>query len=273
VMIKIWQANGQVVDTTKFGLVGLQLVIPSPSYEAEREKLPGVPGVVTLDKQLQPRPLTAKYWVKSRDYLDSMLLRDELYKLFSAGNTFFIGEEKQPGKRWLVECTEQWTPERVNNRTMRTEIPLMATKGFAESIGTTLEPKTFDLQKWQTGQGLILDETMYTHSTSTFKIYNAADGLTIDPRKIPLLITYKGASTNLQIKNLTTGDTWQYNAATIATDKLELKGTRSLKNGAVNIFKDTNRKLISLAPGWNDFQLIGTSGSFTISFDFRFYTL
>jgi hypothetical protein len=87
---------------------------------------------------------------------------------------------------------------------------------------------------------------------------------------LPLKITFTGASTNLTITNTTTGDIWQYTGTTQAGDTITLDGVRSLKNG-VSVFGNTNRKLITIAPGWNNFTITGASGSFTISFDFRFY--
>lgn len=113
--------------------------------------------------------------------------------------------------------------------------------------------------------------TSYTFTTTTFRVFNAGD-IDIDPRVLPLKITFTGASTNLTITNQTTGDTWQYTGTTQTGDTITLDGVRSLKNGA-SIFRNTNRKLITIKPGWNKFIIEGTTGAFTISFDFRFYYL
>jgi hypothetical protein len=226
--------------------------------------------MVTLGRDLEARELTAEFLVRAVDYSDSLLLRDELYSLFSAGNTFYIGEERQPGKRWLVECAEQWTPERVNHRTMTMEIPLICNSGLAESIGTTQDPFTFDADHWQFGQGLTADELIYTHTGTIFDIYNA--GVRIDPRYMDLVIEYTGASNNLSIQNETTGNLWTYNSASKIGDTIKLDGVRSEKNG-LTILRDTNKKLITLEPGWNGFRLSGTTGSFEIKFLFRFYYL
>jgi len=113
--------------------------------------------------------------------------------------------------------------------------------------------------------------TFVIENQTSFRIYNAGDK-TIDPRELPLKITFRGASTNLTITNQTTGDCWQYTGTTVKSDFLVLDGIRSLKNG-VSIFSDTNRKLITLVPGWNDFTITGASGYFEITFNFRFYYL
>lgn len=269
-MIKLWDLAGNVIPLEEYALKGLRLIIHSPSYSVTQETISGGSGAITLGKDLQPRPLEAEFLVTAEDYSDSLILRDALYSLFSKGNTFYIGEEYQPGKRWLVECTEPWAPERINPVNLLMNIPLRCNSGMAESIGTTQDPFTFDAELWQTGQGLTLDEVDYTHTSPIFNIYNA--GIKIDPRYMELVITYKGASTNLSIKNETTGDEWKYTGTSYAGDTLKLDGVRSEKNG-LSIFRDTNQRLITLAEGWNGFRLTGTSGSFEIRFSFRFYTL
>ncbi|WLR53548.1 phage tail family protein [Mesobacillus subterraneus] len=270
-LIRLWYEDGQEIDLSKYGLIGLRLIIPSPQFETYTEELPGRPGTLKLGKDLRPRYLTAEFKIDSNDYTDSLLLRDELYSLFSKGNFLYIGEKMQPGKRWHVECVEQWNPERINLNTMRTTIPFVAESGMAESVGTTLDPFTFDAEVWQVGQGLTSDDMKYVHNTNLFNIYNAGNE-TVNPRNMELLIEYKGASTNLSIKNETTGDEWIYTGTSNSGDSLKLDGIQMTKNN-LSIFRNTNKKLISLVPGWNGFRLSGTVGSFEIKFSFRFHYL
>lgn len=268
-MIRLWKQDGTEIDITQYGLRGLRLIIPSPSYSITKEEIPGRIGAVPLGKDLSPKKLTAEFLVTAVDYQDSLLLRDELYQLFS--NPFYIGEEYQRGKRWEVECTEPWNPDRINHINSIISLPLLCEKGVAESVGTTLDPFTFDMEIWQVGQGLTADDMKYVHTSALFNIYNAGN-VTVDPRYLDLLIEYKGASTNLTIKNETTGDEWAYTGASSASDVIRLEGIQSAKNN-LSIFRDTNKKLITLFPGWNGFRLTGTSGSFEIKFKFRFHTL
>lgn len=268
-LIRIWDSNNQEVDLSKYGLIGLKLSIPSPSYEVTRETIAGRNGAITLGKDLSPRTLKADFMVTAIDYEDSLLIRDELYYLFS--NPFYIGEAKQSGKRWAVECTTPWNPERLNQVNTIFSLDLFAEKGLAESVGTTLDPFTFDMEYWQVGQGLTSDDMKYIHTSNLFDIYNAGN-VPVNPRDLELIIEYKGASSNLIIKNETTGDEWTYSGTTTSTDVITLDGIRSTKN-SLSIFRNTNKKLITLDPGWNSFRLTGTSGSFEIKFNFRFYTL
>jgi len=111
--------------------------------------------------------------------------------------------------------------------------------------------------------------TFWIENQTSFSIYNPSDK-TIDPRDTSLIITFRGSSTNLTISNNTTGDSWQYTGTTIKSDFITLDGVRALKNDA-SIFANTNRQLITLVPGWNDFTITGVSGYFEVTFDFRFY--
>jgi hypothetical protein len=119
---------------------------------------------------------------------------------------------------------------------------------------------------------MVTEKTIYTVRDATeFTLYNAGD-VKVDPRQHELVIAYTGASTDLAIKNETTEEEWKYTGTSASGDTIRLDGVRSTKNN-LSIFRDTNHKLISLAPGKNEFSLSGTSGNFEITFDFRFKTL
>jgi hypothetical protein len=269
-MFNVMRLNGTVYDLEKIGVIVNSFNIESPSPIHYQEKIEGSSGYLDLGTEYDGRKIRTKLTMFAFDNPDFSLLRDELFKVFDSRESFYLLPKEVPGKRILVKCESPYSIERAGSFG-EFDIVFSSGSAYFESVGTTLDPKTFDSEKWQTGQGLSLDETMYTHSGTSFQIYNAADGVTIDPREIPLLITFKGTSSNLQIKNTTTGDTWIYTGTTTASDTIKLDGVRSTKNNA-SIFGDTNRKLITIAPGYNDFQIVGAS-SFTISFDFRFYTL
>jgi hypothetical protein len=124
--------------------------------------------------------------------------------------------------------------------------------------------------KW--GELMVTEQTIYTINNETeFTIYNVGDE-TINPRQHALVVTFIGASTNLTITNSTTGEEWSYTGATTSTDVIRLDGVRSTKN-SLTILRDTNRKLITLAEGANAFVIAGASGSFVLTFEFRFKTL
>lgn len=269
-MIRIFDMSGNETILADYGLICLSFIPESLSPEFFEEDADGVDGKITLGTRILPRTLTTRFHLKAFDHVDYQLVRDEIYKIFDPRKEIFIIDNRQPGKRWKAKVNGAFRPEYINPKTGKFDLEFVSNQPFAESVGTTLDPFNFDTEKWQIGQGLSEVDLFYKQTVSSFQIYNAGTEV-IDPKKFPLIIKYKGSSTNLQIKNNTTLDTWQYTGTTQAADTIEINRTRSLKNTVVNVFKDTNRKLITLAPGWNDIVLTGTSGSFEISFDFRFY--
>lgn len=270
-MIFIETLEGVRYDLTSIGLIPLNFVIDSPSPLHNTVTVEGRNGYLDLGTTFDGRTMKVKFLLKGLDIHDYYLLLDEIFKLFDARTTFYLINKYEPKKRWKVKTASTYTPERLAPSDASIEIEFISSSPFSESYGTTLNPFTFDSELWQVGQGVISKDLKYAHNTTSFRIYNGSD-IEIDPREIPILIRYQGSSTNLAIKNETTGDEWRYNGSSGVNDTIELDGVRSLKNN-LTIFGQTNRKLITLAKGWNDFTLTGVSGSFLISFDFRFYNI
>ncbi|MDF2902364.1 MAG: p16 [Bacillus sp. (in: firmicutes)] len=261
--------DGTPYDLGGMGLIPLALRVESLSPRTISELIDGRDGHVDLETTFEGRSLKAFFKLQGNDSTDYTLIRNLVYKLFDGKTYFYVIDEKEKGKRWKVKSAAKYDLERINPNTGRFEIDFISPSPYAESIGTTLDSLTFDEEKWQIGQGLNEEPLVYIHNSSTFSVFNAGD-IAIDPRKAPLKITYKGASNNLAIKNNTTGDEWSYTGLSVVEDAVELDGIRSLKNGQ-SIFGQTNYKLITIAPGWNDFIITGASDPFEVTFDFRFY--
>ena len=269
-MMIIEKLDGTIIETEQYGIKLLTHSISSPSVRVVTEEIDGRDGYVEVDTAYDGRKIRASFFMRAVDRQDFPLLRNEVFRIFSTKELFYFHEPNQK-RRWLVR-SNGFEIEKYPPRIGTFEIEFSSPSPYAESVGTTLDPFTFDAELWQIGQGLLeSDDLIYTHTTTSFRIYNAGD-IDIDPRVLPLKITFTGASTNLTITNQTTGDVWRYTGTTTAGDTITLDGVRSLKNGS-SIFGQTNRKLITLKSGWNDFTITGATGTFTISFDFRFYYL
>jgi predicted phage tail component-like protein len=268
---KIVTQAGEMYDMADdFSVLVRSFEIGSPRPEIATEKVEGAHGAIRAGKTWGARQLTAHCSFFANDTQDSSLLRNELYRTLMNLDEFYIVVDAEPGKRWKAEVSGEFTPSKVGAYGEFT-VDFVCHPGFAESVGTTLDPLTTDSEVWQFGLGLTLEETNYVPATSKFRIYNAGD-VAVDPRIFPLLIQFSGVSTNLQIKNITTGDTWKYTGVTISGDTLKLDGVRSLLN-ETSVFGNTNRQLMTIAPGWNDFEITGASAPFGLAFDFRFYYL
>jgi hypothetical protein len=231
------------------GLLGLKLQIPSPSYKTLSQEVDGQSGIVITDRILQPRNLSAQFLTIANDYRDSLTLRNNLYRLLGNGTRFFIAETEIPNKRWRVYLDE-WTPERQSTKVHTFDVPLVCERGCSESFNVIRREYT----------------------TSTFKFKNEGD-LTIDPRiHSDTQIEFSGASTNLKIKNNTTGEEWSWTGTTTSGDVILLSGVRSFKNGT-SIFGQTNKKLLTMTSGWNDLELVGATDPFTLTVRTRVYFL
>lgn len=244
----MWTKEGKELNLQQYGLTGLALIPEAPSYTSDAETIPGGQGDIPLGKQLNPRNLHARFLAESFNYVDSLVKRDVIYNLLSGFESFYIGESKQNGKRWLVDSVDAWTPDRFNSYTSEITLNLICYKGVAESVNAV--SRTY---------------------TSNFKFNNEGD-LLINPRnQRDTEIIFRGASDKLKIKNKTTNETWEYDKTTSVGDTILLKGVRSTKN-SLSIFRDTNKRILTIAPGVNEF-FVENSTDYEITIKTPFYFL
>lgn len=254
------------------GLILLSFQVESTDPQTTTSELQGVDGALDLGTTYGPRGMEAKFLIQANDKYEYALMETNINRLFDTKEPFSIIDEDQPRRRWKnVKRSGKMEFERKGEKTGEVTIPMIAFSPYAESIGSLLDPYTFDSELWGFGMNIPMEEFSYIHNTRTFSIWNLGDKL-VNPRHDMLQIFYKGASSRLKIINTTTGDVWQYNGTSQPGDTITLDGVFSRKNG-VSIFGNTNHKLIRLAPGKNNFTLSGAIDPFEISFDFRFLYL
>lgn len=261
----IQRLNGEEHLFSDYGKV-LNFTVESPSYETTSEMIDGRHGAIDLETIYGPRKMNGSFYLFSENNAQFPLMRNKIFAIFDSKEPFYLVDTRESHKRWLVKCDGGFSIEQILYNRGRFDAGFIAFSPFAESLGTTLYPHEDDkLQQ-------IEDDTrrpiQYIFNTSNLWVFNAGD-VAVDPRSMFLEVVYKGASTNLAILNKTTNEAWSYTGTTASDDELQLMGVQSKKNG-VSVFKDTNKKLITLEKGWNELQLSGTSGSFTLSIDFRF---
>ncbi|MEB2279659.1 phage tail family protein [Lysinibacillus xylanilyticus] len=235
----------------------------------------------------------------AKDHSDFTILRDRAFDLFTDLEPYHLYEAiptKQstmyefelPGKEWGREL--DFMPSEVaflhgkRYFVINSEMSEVEQKGltgrftveletyllpYGESSATLKELKLWDINKWQWNQGLTwADDLQYKFSSNNFTLKNLGN-VKVDPRESELKITIKTAvSSYLEIKNVTTGEVFRFNGALSTTDTLILNGIHTYKNGA-NAILNTNKKLLTLAPGNNVFAVSGGTIQ-SIEFDFRF---
>ena len=106
-------------------------------------------------------------------------------------------------------------------------------------------------------------------TTSQFTVYNAGN-VTVEPESMNLVIQISNASTTgtLSLKNITTGEEFRLTKS-LSDRHISLRGMNIL-DGTVNVFRDTNRRFISLVPGDNEFEITGATFS-EVWFSFKYY--
>lgn len=271
-MLTVERKNGQKYKLDKrLGIRVIDFVVESPAPRTTISEIDGMDGHRDLGTTYAGRVLHAKLKMTVPEIYEFALIRNEIFRIFDSREEFYLISEEEPRKRWRVKYDSPFTLGRKNLLNAEVEITFRSPSAYSESIGSLLDPFTFDVELWQFGMNIPLEDFGYTHNTRHFSIWNLGDKV-INPRHDMLQIFYKGISNNLSIYNLTTGDSWKYSGASQSGDTIMLDGVFSRKNG-VSIFGQTNRKLISLAPGENKFSLTGTGEHFQIGFDFRFLFL
>jgi hypothetical protein len=259
--------DGFRYDLREHGIQPYRLEIDSLSPRNDIGTADGADGHNDIETTYEGRTMRAFFRVEAKGVAQFSLLRDTVYRLFNGKTYFYLYDSRLPYKRWKVRSESRFIPDKVTPGVGTMTISLISQSPFAESSGTTLYPDPREgIPQVNTDEPI-----EYIFQQPAFSIWNDGDE-PVDPRErwAYLQVLFQGASENLIIKNLTTGDEWSYTGTTAAGDTIELNGIRSLKNGS-SIFGQTNRKLLTLAPGMNQFEISGATGAFQISFDFRFY--
>ncbi|MGG3451168.1 phage tail domain-containing protein [Domibacillus aminovorans] len=258
------------IDINDYGMRVLRAPIPSPALEHKTEQVDWMDGEVYLGSRYTTRVISAEIAMRSTSHKKIKELKVIFRRLFARKEEFYVMFKNDTMRRYRVVLNNQpdWTDIGVHLTSTTVELRMCSV--FAEAPGTTLtlEP---DLHYYQAGEGEIDTSdppVQYIFDQTTFSVFNDSD-ITIEPENKEIRIELQGMLINPIIRNLTTGDEWSWSGTASSADIILLDGVRSFKND-VSIFKETNKNVISLLPGWNDFQITGAA-DFLIKFDFRMY--
>lgn len=263
--------KGKVLDIEEYSLKRLFHYIPSLEIEHDTETVEGRDGEIFFNSRFSGRTITVTFLYESIDIQDFYLLRDEINALFGRKESFYIRFKKEPYKKYLVRLAKQF--DMPPNETMgEFNVEFICVNVFGIAIADTTSPKTWDAGLWGWNGAITWDDDLrYTLNANKFYVINLGTA-PIDPRSSELEITVKGTfPSSFTLTNVTTGDIYVYHKPLVASDTLVLKRVNSLKNG-VSVFRDTNKRLISLASGKNQFVISGGTVS-SITFNFKFLYL
>ena len=144
---------------------------------------------------------------------------------------------------------------------------------YFETIYTTLELHDSGYSSTAKKYGLVdnIDDekVQYRFTENTFTVYNAGN-VTVEPESMVLNINVNAVQSdnNFTIRNKTTREEIVLKRAS-AGSHFRIQGMVISLGSITNIFRDTNRKFISLLPGDNQFEILnGTFGE--IRFEFKY---
>lgn len=295
--VEIVKQNGQSFRLSDYGVVQ-DFVVHSIDRSVVRDPIDGRSGLQDYGVEIGDRTIEVPMIFKAADLHDYAHLRDELYGLLDDSEPFYIREMRRPkalqydfvdfgqkpkweaqtdneyvnGKQYKVRLNSTLTPEQ---RSLSGEISIeFVTSGipYAESIYTSLELHDSGYDATAEKYGLVdnidVEKVKYRFTESNFTVYNAGN-VTVEPENMELVIQISNASTTgtLSLKNITTGEEFRLTKS-LSERHISLRGMNIL-DGTVNAFRDSNRRLISLVPGDNQFEITGATFS-QVWFEFRF---
>ena len=256
------------------GLMPLDIFVGSIAKERATETIEGRSGIVDYGTNYVDRPVELSMWINSSDTTDYRLLRNELYALFDTGNAFYIEETRVPSRVLKVAVDESFIPDRLTIRNASVDVTCRTLDSvFWESKYTTLELHDSGYSATAEKYGLVdnIDDekVQYRFTESNFTVYNAGN-VTVEPESMMLYIRASSlySTGNFTIRNKTTGEEIILNRSSEGSH-FTIDGMVISLGGITNIFRDTNRRFISLVPGDNDFEVL--NGTFSeIRFVFKF---
>ena len=257
------------------GLMPLDIFVGSIAKERATETIEGRSGIVDYGTNYVDRSVELSMWINSSDTTDYRLLRNELYALFDTGNAFYIEETRVPSRVLKVAVDESFIPDRLTIRNASVDVTCRTLDSvFWESKYTTLELHDSGYSATAEKYGLVdnIDDekVQYRFTESDFTVYNAGN-VTVEPESAFLEISVRNAviTNHLKIKNLTTNEEIIISDGFGQARHYEIFGM-TIRRAGTNIFRDTNRKFISLIPGNNVFEITGASFD-SVWMNFKYY--
>ena len=273
-MFKIYDLNMKEITFPK-GVMPLEIFVGSVAKNRVTEEVEGRAGVVDYGFNYTDRPVSLFLRIKAADAADFRLLRNEVFATFDVGSAFYVAESDVPSRVLKVVVDESYIPDRLTEEYADFDINCRTLDSvFWETRYTTLELNDtgYDAaaEKYGLVDGIDDEKVKYRFTENTFAVYNAGN-VTVEPESMYLELLFYYCTIpdgKMTVKNLTTGDVLEINSV---ENRMHIKQSgMKLTIGAVQRFRDTNRRFISLAPGDNQFEITGATFD-EARFDFKYY--
>lgn len=255
--VRIFDGNMNIVLTEEFAkLKFLDANEENVENRITSTEIQGVDGVLISPTSFGPFNLVLNFFYRGSDVFDYKSVQKRLRGMLHRRTPFYITHSDNPGMKYAVYCEENSITD-IGSQNGTFAITFVVFKGYSESLMTTDE---FDLSSdyWQFGNGLVADDDVsYTHTKRKFQIFNGSSDTVTPIHRHHLIITMNVKAPNgFTLHNKTTGDKFEYKKAIKNTDTITLNGVYPFKNKK-RCGIDTNWEYITLAPGYNDFEVLG----------------
>ena len=256
----------------------------------------GRPGRINYHSEDEYRTITLLVQSTAYDMQDVAHLRDAVNELFDG--ELLLREMRIKSVEVEYESMGQRTgelqlevPEYVNGKQIKVamvnspeidDTTLVSTftvefetteSPYFETIYTTLELHDTGYSATAEKYGLVdnIDDekVKYRFTESNFSVYNAGN-VTVEPENMLLNIIVNAvrSDNNFAIRNVTTGEEIILKRESVGSH-FRIQGMVVSLGSITNIFRDTNRRFISLVPGDNQFEIL--NGTFEeIRFEFKY---
>lgn len=254
------------------GLTAMGITKNAPQLNPKVKQINGTDGELTFGASYNPLTIKIKVYLAGQDVYDYKLLVSELYRLLYSKNPVRIRDEVEPNICYYGYVKPPLITS-INFTNATAEIEFLVPSGFRQSIKNSDELAGTDYQFGmnETNNDDLHNEIKYEFNSDTFWVYNDSDVL-IDPYKNRHELTIKlNCDGQPTIKNDTTDTSIALNQNMKSSDTFMLKGVDSfLNNNPCGI--NTDMGYITLAKGWNKFEVNGAS-NININFSFPFLYL
>lgn len=240
-----------------------------PSAVENEVSISGIDGVLPGSLTYAPFNLILRFGLDVKTIDDMWLYDHEFRSLFNRRHPFIIIHSQLPGIKYAVSKCDV-NRSILENNAIEYEVVCKVYKGYSESVVTT--DKGFDFNHtWMVDSQEVLDFVPeYNHTTKDFNVWNGSTEK-IDPRMHHQLKILLNISTSdyFELVNNTTGDVFKYNKPINYDQDIVLDSIYAYRdNQRCGI--DTNRGVITLAPGINKFSIRGNVRNQKVLFKFPF---
>jgi len=247
----------------------LESEITEVNTKTKEQEISGVDGVLVGANTFDAFELTLKFYYNGVDNSDLILFTEKIKRIIHTRNPMYVVHSEMARRKYAFNSAKiEW--EKITNSDVTFSIVFNCFKGYSESLYPTDQFSLGD-GKWQFESGLVPDSNIkYKHTRTLFDIFNGSSD-TIDPRhghKLKIRVRL-ATETGFKIINKKTGDVFEYKGSLKANQSFVIDGGYAYKDEK-RCGRQTNHGIITLAPGYNTFEVWGKISDFEIEFIFPF---